>query len=682
MVTREGLTIIVIASDSSLHQNIGENMSTAIQVMDAHEQAKQKSAFLRLAIERIEESGAELDIADELQKCVVRVVQREGFDQRNPGLMKRAEAIVYVTVNLGLEYATKGNIDKAVTGLSRNPLSAFFQIGEKHVAELHRRVEQVRHDALISFVIDKKRRFYGVTDAGTEAQLTQWAEGRLSDHPVLPPATMAELQYVVDVLDRVEREIALAKKVDWLEALNPELNSFAARYFRRKTRNQSNPAGGVWNPFLASLMVNAMTSGWGTRVSGGFGGLDRAGRAAEEQILLIDRSVREFLEIIMFDYEQLLSRVPEASAKIAKAAFLKETSVLSGGYGLSKVVGMTIFAKKCSEAEVHEIIAMAGKALQGVADRVRDFYMGVESVDEPQHEEIDSFWRSQLFIHSTVEVSRRLDEEEMKAKRPWETVDKVDALKDLVKHLKAFHKWPEDARRKFLDTFDFDVCLSKKMDLAKKAELVMEFWSILQGSKHQGERNDATLVTAERIDWTSQASLVLELCKSTDAKGCVNYIYSAAQKVDWTPQRILTFMDPLIAWEGYQALSAALHKDGGKLSLDEWTRLIDGTATKNGPEAFLRVWNAMPEEYQLELILKTRPNWVSSYFNDLDPKKASAFFRKLLQERSKDPEYRREFYLWYSGSGRRNKGSFYGTASKEVFGLVDPMCERLVFSKD
>ncbi|MDP2631301.1 MAG: DUF6178 family protein [Candidatus Uhrbacteria bacterium] len=613
-------------------------MSNSLVVVNPEERAHQKSELLRNALERLAERGVEVEFASALETLTLHVIRRESFDQRNPRLVNRAKGIVIVTLNLALEYATKGDVEKAANALRKNSLEKIFLIGEKKVQELIVRIEKVFNASYIRVVIDRKVAYYGISDAQTESRLRDWHDGHISDHNHLPPATMAEIQPILDTLDRVEREIYLAKKVDWDTVLSPVVNDFAARFFCREKRTEKSEAGGIWLPFLASLMVNALTAGYGVSASGSSYRLG-SGRGVDLYLMLQDSAIVEFLELVMFEYEALPRRAPSAAAKIATSAFKKHGPEAN------------VFCKPCTDKEVFEILAMAAVAMNAVAEKVRDFYMGVTSVAEPTHTELDRFWRTQLFIHSTVNVADRLIQSNVKAKRPWENLSETKNLSDVARLIVGFQAWPTEEQISFLKTFDVNQRFCATPGKGDKIKAIFGIWKSLRGSPT--DPNYSSLFTRKCIDWTNKSSLVVAMCKYEDiAEGYLNLIAEVAGLVDWTYPMVLDAFACGHRW--HQVSKVALRKTLAFLNDENWIHLIE-VANNSESSVFVGdLIDLMDESIRSRHFLRLRAGYVAISMFGWSANRIVAFFEPLFIAKRHDAEFRSDFVHWEEGIGRKS----------------------------
>lgn len=570
--------------------------NTALATTRPEDQAKEKSRLLQEALLRISELGLELDIATGIEKILIHIVHDYAFDRMDVQTQAKAQGIAIVTINLGLEYATKGDVDKAVAALTKNPVEKIFLIGKKLSDELLTRVRTTWEQAAIESNATLLRGAYGITDKATEAQLVRWIEHGVSDHPFLPIGTMAEYNAVKSVLDRVERETVLAQKVQWSEVFADADSRFTADIFRRGAKLTPNPLGGIWKPFLLSLITQAMTGGW-TR--------------NQRRLAFVDReAIVEFVELVTFEFRKLHERAGLAAERLAEIAM--QTGV---------------FKTACSRAEIEEMFGFAQAWMEELSTEAKTFCFAAEDLDAVTDIEVDRFWRTRLFLSSHVPYNVRMAE----SSEPWKQLPKATTFAALRRVLKDFPHWPESERERMLETFKLDPLLDAITGVDKQAE---ELYAL----------PITTELATRTITWTHRSKLLMALRRHAEHGRFHETVQAIATCVQWDYDQIV----PLFGTTERDFIGSAIRSCTPPLSQEQWEDACRRATADHGTSVE-EVWSAMDDAQQEALFMHFTARAVSAAMNKWPIARVETFFRKVIGEMHSDRPRTLAFERWFKG---------------------------------
>lgn len=599
------------------------------------EQARAKSRLLNSAIERIRESGGELDLTAGLQAILVHIIRDRKFDQLDAQTLPKAQAIAIVTTNLGLEYATKGDVDKAVLALTRNPIEKIFTIGEKLNDELQVRVGKVLAKAVLSVRFANITTYLGVTDATTEAQLTVWHKKGVSDHAYLPLSTIEEYETVTKTLDRVERELYLASKVDWQEVFaDYGASRFTLEIYRRQNKESCNHLGGVWKPFLLSLIVQAMTGGWSRNT---------------RRLAFIDRqAVVEFVDLVTFEFNRVSERANTAAERILKVAHHKHER---------------LFKDACSKSEVEEIFALVSGWMNDLASEAKRFCFGLDDLETASDVEVDRFWRTRLFLSSDVPYAVRVAE----SAELWRQLPQVKTLAALTRVVKDLALWPEGERENFLANTKIDPLLDA-IPAEKQSAALYLFWRAL-GDERASAVYALTVVERGLINWTERFDLLLALRNETDYGRFIVAVNAAARRVRWDLDRVGKLKER-------RAFGAFIGTAFRELKPNLDNRERQQVITLAGSEtlgAVDQIWSELTETERARDLFMFTGRDVSRLMMDWKWEAVEAFFRPLLAARAGEGDFRQQFVLWLDGRSRSHEAFVAGDNWREPF---EELCKQ------
>ncbi len=586
-------------------------MSYSLATTRPEDQARAKSRLLTQAVEQIVASGAELDLSVAFRDILGHIIRANGLDQRDSGATAKAQAIAIVTLNLGLEYAAKGDVNKAVTALSRNPAQKIYAVGEKVVTELQKRVADVWSAAVISVRHRTGTVFYGVTDQATEDLMVRWATKGLSDHPFLPPGTLDEIETIKATLNRVERETQLAHKVNWAEILSDgDTTRFTAELFLRPSNEVTNPLGGIWKPFLLSIITQAMTRGW---------------ERNQKRLAFVDRdTIVEFVELVTFDFNRVGERAASAAMHIERVATKQEGR---------------LFKEACTTEEVQEIFAFAQSSMDEHAREARRFCFEAEDLDAVSEADLDRFWRERLFLSSNVPYDVRVAGSD----RSWQQLPQAKTLAALKGVVKNFAKWPPEQRENFFASTKLDPMLDAITEINKQVAELNALCQTLDPS----EKNPVYAIELIRrtIDWSERLDLLLAWRFKARGAHAEKVEREAGALVRWTMAKIRLLY-------GARALNAflgqAVRQIGSGLTEPEWTEIIL-LASADSTSPTEDVWRTMDEERQRRDFMKFRAQAFSIMLGRWEWAAVRDFFEPIFKARANDPKFTAAFKDWLDG---------------------------------
>lgn len=592
--------------------------NTQLATSRPEDQARAKAEFLYRAIQQIAQVGVEIDLATGLTAVLARVTRAFNLSQRDPLYTPKAQAIAIVTINLGLEYATGGDLDKAIKALTRNPIEMIYAIGEKVTDELRKRVIQVQADAFVSARRDNGVTIYfGVTDQATETQLQNWVIKGLCDHPFLPVGSMTEVNVINAVLDRVVRETALAKKIGWNQILgsDSEAARFSSKIFARRHKDESNTQGGIWKPFLLTLIMQAMTDGWNRN---------------RNSIAFVDRhAIIEFLDLVNNHFDEINDR--------AGLAIMRITQVATRKYG-------DIVRSAFTPDEIEEIFSFAQSCLFELSEQAQAFYAAHNDEEILNVEVVDRFWRERLFLSSTIPYDVRIAE----SSAAWEKASQMKTLAALTRLVRDFKSWPVEAQIKFFKELNLNPLIDGIDRADAQAKALYELFKALEANE-TSFANTRTVVL-QGINWSQRINLLIALQQEEAFKRFGPAIVAAAELINWNFQQILALRQNN-ASRAY--LGAALRHVDTPLTEGQWAKVYELASSDCG-FSIAQVWGAISKEQQNRDFMKFTAREFSSMASVWTWEKVRDFFEPILKLHGTSQAFREQFRNWYAGLTNRS----------------------------
>ncbi|HLD17952.1 hypothetical protein A2438_07240 [candidate division WOR-1 bacterium RIFOXYC2_FULL_46_14] len=587
-------------------------MATGMDLVrrDLREEARRKSRLLYAALQGLRDEGTELNLAEATFDLVSLLLVRWGVDAADEANQWRAFATVVSSVNLGLDWATQGNVEKAAAILSKGKLPIAFALGEKTLEEEVREPAEGLLKRVVFRLGIERRSFFGSLDPPDEEKIRRWANGDICDGHGLPPASREELEEVyLSFLRETETVIRIGEKVRWGAILGKGgVTGFATEWFKRPSREKPGN-GGLIRPFLTTLACRAWIGfhrSIGESISS-----TRSAPPVELLFYLDPPILEELLERVMFEPEDLA----EAMAKAEKDT---RAFVSRGGLFLSP-----------SAEEVEEILQAVGLYFSRFTSDVREFYFHyVAEPEAVQEVEVDRFWRSRLFVFTfKSSVSVRLREEQAVRDRAWELVPKVKSLGELAKILEGFHHWPEKNRAEVFPNVNVrgllkDIRGEEALERASKA--LIGIWKILRGTSNEEIKD--WIRFREKIDWSAiSPALLFRLAAEAsivENQGWRAEVLFIAQFVAWK-------VDDLEKVEWDQDLFAViLPCVKGSLTKNDWKRLLRESSRFSAGKMGT-VWVEMPKKERVENFFELDPFNTSILLRDLSAKQVEVLFAVL-----------------------------------------------------
>ncbi|HCB19543.1 TPA: hypothetical protein DEP34_04145 [Candidatus Uhrbacteria bacterium] len=471
-------------------------------------------------------------------------------------------------------------------------------------------------------VTEDCERWYGITDPETEATLHTAITRELLDAKGFPIGTHEEEVSLRDMIARVKEETRLAKLVHWMLVISPkDVSKFAAAQFVRRNPTIPNPIGGLWCPFLCSLLINAMGEGWGESRRCH---TEWKGASGTERFVCVDlKTTRLFLHRLMLEPD-LLPSSESVAKKFATVAFQQSRD---------------IFKEACNEKDFYAILKMAGLAFERMVGQTREFYLQVvKDIEHVDDAELLSFWGHRLFAYVPGFDHFLLDENRTRLEKPWTYTKNIRDLEQLADAVARFDLWPPEERQRFADTFALEPLLRSYRHATKDAEALLRIWS---GMRRADIAYSLKLTT--RCRWSERSSLALCLCEKNESAFCVVEIREVIRRVAWTYQTIQKVLGSPLS---YLVLADILLVGTAKYSLENWRSLI-GTANVCSQGETLIIWEHLPSDLRKKLYTEFRPDHLAAWFLVNPPQVFRDFFEDLLQ--NADTETIRAHVLWARG---------------------------------
>jgi hypothetical protein len=614
-------------------------MGTALTIHRPQERAHEKSALLQLALQRIAQQNASLDFDNAATGLIARIFAERGFTQRSERHTAIAQAIIIVRINLGLDRATGGDVEKAVRALSQNPIEKIYLLGEKTVADLRERAVTVWKSAVVSVRtrFDRSARYYGVTDEETERLLEKWATKGLEDENGLPPSTMEAIDKIAETLKRVETETRLAKNVNWATILQGSgeygFTTFAATAFKRGARNARNICGGVWPVFLISVLANILTADDET---------EKRDIGIRCFVYLTPSRLEKFISLVLYEPESIAERRIRISVGFSKIAFRSDS------------VSQDVFHTALDGTAVQdELLPMLARALQRFAGQVREVFFGANSgkAEQAQDTGFDAVWSTRFFLTSQANTNHRLHVLDVAKHKPWERADAIQNIEQLSQWLMAFRHWPEDKQvlvfqsgvlQRVLTVSPFRRNASGTI-IRETMDRSGEHFMQMLGSLRSGGTDFLPMFREMRAkemhpDWITVGSILL--------KDDIAWFVLLASKPKWTLQALRDFFDR--GHQYHEELTfVILQTVAEKLDTGSWREIAAACKTRGGVSA---CWKAMPEVMKTQVLFSFRSHLIGELIGETSTSnQVMAIVGEALEWWIRHKEPARELEIWFNG---------------------------------
>lgn len=648
-------------------------MSTALTVHRPQERAREKSALLQLALQRIARQGETLDFENAAERLIARVFSERGFSRRVERHLSLAQAIVIVRINLGLDRATGGDVEKAVGALTKNPIEKIYLLGEKTVAELHERATKLWRSALVAVQTryDHGPRYYGVTDEQTESSLETWVSKGFNDDNDLPPATMEEVRTITEVIDRVETEVKLAKKVNWDAILDGSgtygFTVFASTAFKRASRHERCCNGGVWPVFLISLIANVLTDT-------AYGIVDstakEAGSGIRRFVYASPGVLETFIQLMLYEPERIVEEHIRITVGVSKIAFRSDRT------------NSEVFQKELSEKELQELLQMIGPTLQRFANKIREILFGKKDARAESQKVVgfDEAWNLHLFLLSPTSSDYRLRVLDASRQKPWERAGAIKDIEQLNQWLMTFKHWPDDKHAVAFESGVLPRVLASS-PFERNASGVITRERVTQPGRHFVQALEA--LRTDSIDYLPvfremQAGGISPdwiTVGSTFADRDASWLAQLASKPKWTTSAVHTFFDRGHSHNS-ELTSAILQTLASELRAEDWRELAERCRASGSAAA---VWNTMPEDVRVETLFSFSSSLIGGLLGRQTVEEVVKIVQEALvkwQQRTESPKL---LEIWFRGAyGSSGIGGFKHEFKAEVADRLERMFARAI----
>lgn len=408
-----------------------------LQRDDAFEKALAQASLVRDALQELMDADVSVDVLAMAGPMLTRVAERYDLDMGKPRGRAQAQAFFVLLLNLALERATGGDASKAARALkTAENLPKLLVVAEKLLDEPRRRIEAILKRN--GFIVEADgRHCFELLPATTRDQLAHWAKTGLLQDNGWPLSTMAMVAERTERVARAELEVQTGRKVDWRQVLNvnPEA-AFVRAFFARANVRQPSLAGGLLQPLLRSLYINAMVSeAWLLR---------REARMFTSASFYLDDEIRRrafvtpmtlqlFVERVVLDPEELADRYVETTARVAQTLMAKHG-------------GEAVFAEALSAEDVYRVAKYAEALLRELAADAFKFYLQVADVTA---DDIERFWNTRVLLTSPLQWETRLAQATAVQDRAWERLGSLRSTEELATVAGGFARWPQEQQEAF-----------------------------------------------------------------------------------------------------------------------------------------------------------------------------------------------------------------------------------------
>jgi hypothetical protein len=567
-----------------------------------------------------------------LPQALLLVAQHFGLHAQKQQDPQRAMAMTLILINYILEcQSTQWLLEKKS---DRDPFDVAMALWRKYPMDVLVRSAISRREALLAdlretwtqariHVRDEWRDdWYGITDAETETALVSFLSRALTDVQGLPIGTAEEDRAIRELLARVKEETRLARLIAWSDILNlADVGKFAATQFRRHHPLEPHPVGGVWRPFLCSVLANIMGKGWEVTMR-----YHTSSGSGTELFVCVDlRTMKLFLHRLMLEPESL----PTPAEVAAKFAIL---TIQRRG---------KIFLQACTEADMYLILEMAQQAFAHMTQNARTFYLKtVKNIDDVDDAELMTFWGHRLIAYIPAFDRLLLDENRMRLEEPWKRVREIRSWESLGDAVARFDLWPPEERERFVRTFKIEPLLHRVHRTEEDALGLMRVWAGMRQAE-QNAQLAIRLMTA--CSWERRSALVIDLCGRTECISFLEELRAMVQRVAWSfrtiPQLLCLPTSPYI-------LGDALRVVAPNYTSAQWRALIHPSCAHAQEDALI-IWNHLP--YALRLLFYTDfyPQYVAAWFLTQPTEVFETFFTQVLAQ--KNAQVREAHIQWVKG---------------------------------
>lgn len=417
-------------------------MSNAlVRQSDAYEKALEQASLVRDALRLLADEDVSLDVQAMAGPVLTRVAERYDFDLGKPRGRAEAQAAFVLFLNLALDRATGGDANKAARALQTAAnMPKLVVLAEKLLDEPRRRIASIlkRNAFIVKANGRDDRQCFELLPAAVRDQLAHWAKVGLLQDNGWPLSTMAMRVACLERVERAELEVKMGRKVDWQRVLNvmPEAG-FVRAYFSRATAQRPSFAGGLWQPLLRSLYINAMIpEAWFERRPERLWGSSEFALHDEirRRVFVTPEALRLFVERVVLEPEELAERYVETTARVAQTLMAKQG-------------GEAVFAQSLDDGDVHRVASYAEALLRELAADAYKFYL--QSDAKVSDDDLDHFWHARVLFTTAVKADTRLAQATAVQARAWERLGSVRSTEELSVVAGGFARWPHEQQEAF-----------------------------------------------------------------------------------------------------------------------------------------------------------------------------------------------------------------------------------------
>lgn len=396
-------------------------------------------------------SKAEQDVL-ELTRAAVELGPLLGFDTNTKeGAACALKAVLDLT-NLGLDHASRGDEVTAARLIAKNNLQQLYEVGRALVRDTTRRAGALWERSVIG---NQGSGYVGFLMLALERELIRLKRFALC-------ATVDELKKQVVILDRAEIMLALVPHIPTSLLFGTPVSVVAYEtvlgVFRRPSRDEPSPRGGVLPLFMRTLFVKCMLGGYrnrDARIPHDYTGVTNWRLHRDEVV--------EFVRLALCGEEELGERITTAMPAFEEY-FLRD----------AREIGASVVRSK---KQLEEWFPLFDTLLRELVAHVNEFYRR-HATDGGSDEAINRFWVDKVVLGERGLYAY--------ASPPIEHILKL-SLCEARQALAGFAEWSQGFQRAFVDQYPFTERLILKGEDVRVADHLIEALALLRGAHKVGE---------------------------------------------------------------------------------------------------------------------------------------------------------------------------------------------------
>ncbi|GEM_PF-4563518 len=390
----------------------------------------------------------------ELMRSATELGPLLGFDPNTREGATRSLKAVFELTNLGLDRASSSREEEASRIIAKNPARKLYEIGRGLARDVTREAAELWERSVMG---DRDAGYVGLLPLARENELIRlksFAVCATMEELARHRATLEEIKILLEIARHLPVSLVFGKPVIVQTA------DFIRTTFRRLSREEPSPRGGVLPIFMRTLFVKALLGTYrcyNDRIPDDYCG--------SKNWRLYRDELAAFLKLARAGDDVLQTRI-EKAMMFFEAYFLKE----------ARDIGAPILHEK---KRLRAWLPFFDAHLRELVTQVHEFY-GSSTDAHLVDEKVDAFWADKIilgelgmFLHAAPPVSHLL---------------KL-SLSDLRKPIQGFASWPRDAQRTFVDQYPFTERLTMKRDDVRVAEYFVEVLGVL-ASAHDATQSE------------------------------------------------------------------------------------------------------------------------------------------------------------------------------------------------